>query len=339
MIGTNKTRLCLEKRKGNQAMRVTTILLMVVAILGVVILAGCGAQGHGKGPDLPYAPQAGEALPQVLMKTSMGDIEIELYEDDCPNAVANFISLAEKGFYKGLLFHRIIPDFCVQGGDPKGDGSGGPGYMLAPEFYEGHKKNDYGTIALAKPGNTTDQSGSQFFFNVNKKGNAQLDGKHVVIGKVTRGMDVVEKMAKVKRFGDLKPEEKKKSPGKAADRPIDPPKILEIEVLKKRDHPYDVVNKIPEKDAAKRGGVSGLPPQFNRPNVVTETVPIPVQKKKVDVKTDDKAKTEEKKEADKPEVKPDAKPVDVKSEAKKDAKPEPVEKKVQVPVEDPKKAE
>lgn len=230
----------------------------------VLLCAGCAGSIKTEGAKLPYTPSKPDPLPQVLMKTTMGDLKIELFEDHCPNAVANFVELVEKNFYNGLFFHRVVPDFCVQGGDPKGDGTGGPGYMLPPEFYEGYKKNEYGTLAMAKPGNTTDQSGSQFYFNVNKApgGNKTLDGKHVVFGKVIDGMDVLEKMANVKVVGSS---------------PQEPLKMLSVTVIRKRDHPYECKQKIAEP--------------------VEAVVPIPPDEKSA--KTNAPAKTEKTEAAEK----------------------------------------
>lgn len=197
----------------------------------VLVCAGCAGTIKTGGEKLPYTPSKPEPLPQVLMKTTMGDLKIELFEDSCPNTVANFVELVEKKFYDGLAFHRIIKDFCVQGGDPDGTGAGGPGYTLPAEFYDGYKKNEYGTLAMAKRDNTTDQNGSQFYFNVKKApgGNRDLDGKHVVFGKVIDGLEVLEKMANVQVVGSS---------------PQVPVKMLSVSVIKKRDHPYECKHRI-----------------------------------------------------------------------------------------------
>ncbi len=114
-----------------------------------------------------------------------GDIVIELFDDQAPKTVNNFVFLACKGFYDGVTFHRVIPDFMAQGGDPTGTGSGGPGYQFEDEFSD-ELKNVAGTIAMANRGPNT--NGSQFF--INYVDNAHLDGKHTVFGKVVEGMDV-----------------------------------------------------------------------------------------------------------------------------------------------------
>lgn len=224
---------------------------VAVGLLAFVsLLVGCGADSQGKGPALPYTPRPGEALPRAMVKTDMGEIEVELFEDDCPNIVANFITLAEEKFYDGKIFHRIVSDFCVQGGCPKGDGTSGPGYKINDEFYDGFKKNLFGTLAMANSGANT--NGSQFFFNINKKkeGNSSLDRKHVVFGKVIKGIEVVEKLGKVKTLKDLQPKERPEKYKNNRDRPVNPPKIVSIRILKKRDHVYEVQGKVPDKDAA-----------------------------------------------------------------------------------------
>jgi peptidylprolyl isomerase len=129
---------------------------------------------------------------KVLLKTSMGDIVIELYPD-MPITAGNFKKLVEKGFYNGVIFHRIIDGFMIQGGDPSGTGRGGPGYAIKDEFTD-HNKNDRGTISMANAGPNT--GGSQFFINL--VDNNYLDKAHPVFGKVVEGMDVVDKMGKVK---------------------------------------------------------------------------------------------------------------------------------------------
>jgi cyclophilin family peptidyl-prolyl cis-trans isomerase len=133
----------------------------------------------------------------ATLHTNQGDITIELFADEAPNTVVNFIKLAKEGFYDGTKFHRVIPDFMIQGGDPltKDDaqtarwGTGGPGYKFADEIH-GKNHNVTGTIAMANAGPNT--NGSQFF--INAADNNFLDTKHTVFGRVVGGMEVVEKI-------------------------------------------------------------------------------------------------------------------------------------------------
>jgi peptidylprolyl isomerase len=139
----------------------------------------------------------------ALLETSMGDIEIELFEKDMPVTAGNFRKLVEQGFYNNTIFHRVIPDFMIQGGDPTGTGMGGPGYKIKDEFTK-NNRNERGTIAMANAGPNT--GGSQFFINV--VNNNYLDKMHPVFGKVIKGMDVADKISKVKRDRNDKPLEK-----------------------------------------------------------------------------------------------------------------------------------
>jgi len=139
----------------------------------------------------------------AVLETSMGDIEIELFEKDMPITAGNFRKLVEQGFYNNTIFHRVIPDFMIQGGDPTGTGMGGPGYKIKDEFTK-NNKNDRGTIAMANAGPNT--GGSQFFINV--VNNNYLDKMHPVFGKVVKGLDVADKISKAKRDRKDKPVEK-----------------------------------------------------------------------------------------------------------------------------------
>ncbi|HLD57808.1 MAG TPA: peptidylprolyl isomerase [archaeon] len=135
---------------------------------------------------------------KVLFETSMGNFKAELFEDKAPLTTGNFIKLVEKGFYNGIVFHRVIPDFMIQGGDPKGDGTGGPGYTIKDEFAPGLKHNVSGLLSMANSGPNT--GGSQFFVTVAQT--PWLDGKHAIFGKVVEGYDVVEKISLVDRDED-----------------------------------------------------------------------------------------------------------------------------------------
>lgn len=150
------------------------------------------------------------ALPLVRIETNKGAITLELYEDDAPNTVANFISLIEGGFYNGLQFHRVIGDFMIQGGCPEGSGSGGPGYRFDDEFSD-RKHDDAGILSMANAGPKT--NGSQFF--ITHSPTPHLDGKHTVFGKTVEGLDVVNSIEQ----GDA---------------------MNQILVLQKRGHDYSV---------------------------------------------------------------------------------------------------
>ncbi len=147
----------------------------------------------------------------ALMNTTHGTIELELFDDDAPKTVANFRKLAADGFYDGIIFHRVIPDFMIQGGCPQGTGTGGPGYTFEDEFNQ--HKVVRGALAMANAGPAT--NGSQFFI-VTIDAAPWLDGKHTVFGQVTAGMDAVDAIEAV--------------PTGAGDRPIEPPEIQSIEL-------------------------------------------------------------------------------------------------------------
>ena len=154
-------------------------------------------------------PQSGT---QVLLKTSMGDITLEIYTDTMPITAGNFKSLVEKKFYDGVIFHRIIDGFMIQGGDPTGTGMGGPGYKINDEFTN-NNRNDRGTISMANAGPNT--GGSQFFINL--ANNNFLDSKHPVFGRVIKGIDIIDKMAKVQTNNN--------------DKPINEIKIISAEII------------------------------------------------------------------------------------------------------------
>jgi peptidyl-prolyl cis-trans isomerase B (cyclophilin B) len=138
----------------------------------------------------------------VTLQTSQGTIELELFDGEAPKTVENFRSLAADGFYDGVIFHRVIPDFMIQGGDPTGTGTGGPGYTFEDEF------NDHpvarGALAMANAGPNT--NGSQFFI-VTADACPWLDGKHTVFGQVTDGMDVVDTISQLDRDPSDRPRE------------------------------------------------------------------------------------------------------------------------------------
>jgi peptidylprolyl isomerase len=135
----------------------------------------------------------------VRLETSSGNITIKL-ADDMPVTTGNFLRLVEQGYYNGVIFHRVIPGFMIQGGDPTGTGRGGPGYVIKDEF-TAHNKNKRGTVAMANAGPNT--GGSQFFINL--VDNTHLDRAHPVFGEIVEGMDVVDRIAKIKTSRDDRP--------------------------------------------------------------------------------------------------------------------------------------
>jgi cyclophilin family peptidyl-prolyl cis-trans isomerase len=138
----------------------------------------------------------------ATLTTNAGAISVELFDDDAPKTVANFKKLAADGFYDGVIFHRVIPDFMIQGGDPTGTGSGGPGYTFEDEANE--HKVERGALAMANAGPNT--NGSQFFI-VTADSTPWLDGKHTVFGRVIAGMEVVDAISEVDRDARDRPKQ------------------------------------------------------------------------------------------------------------------------------------
>lgn len=122
--------------------------------------------------------------------TAKGVMKIDFFEKDAPNTVANFVKLAESGFYNGLTFHRVIPDFVIQGGCPNGIGNGGPGYTINCELDGENQRHDRGVLSMAHAGRNT--GGSQFFICHNRMNTQHLDRNHTVFGKVVEGLDVID---------------------------------------------------------------------------------------------------------------------------------------------------
>ncbi len=141
-------------------------------------------------------------MSHATITTNAGAISIELFDDDAPTTVANFKKLAADGFYDGVIFHRVIPDFMIQGGDPTGTGSGGPGYTFEDEANE--HKVERGALAMANAGPNT--NGSQFFI-VTADSTPWLDGKHTVFGRVIAGMEVVDAISEVDRDARDRPKQ------------------------------------------------------------------------------------------------------------------------------------
>jgi peptidyl-prolyl cis-trans isomerase B (cyclophilin B) len=136
----------------------------------------------------------------AIIQTNHGPVHVELFPDDAPKTVDNFVKLVNDGFYDRVIFHRVIPDFMIQGGDPTGTGSGGPGYSFEDEFND--HKIERGALAMANAGPNT--NGSQFFI-VTTEAAPWLDGKHTVFGRVTDGMEVVDTISELPRDARDKP--------------------------------------------------------------------------------------------------------------------------------------
>ena len=143
------------------------------------------------------------ANPTVTIETNHGTITAELFRERAPETAGNFLKLAQDGFYDGVVFHRVIEDFMIQGGDPDGTGRGGPGYTIDDEFHPELKHDTPGILSMANAGPNT--GGSQFFITL--AATPWLDGKHAVFGKVVEGMDVVEEIGKVETGRGDRPKE------------------------------------------------------------------------------------------------------------------------------------
>lgn len=148
------------------------------------------------------------------IETTMGTITVKLYAKEAPDTVANFVKLAEKGFYDGVIFHRVIPGFMIQTGDPTGTGRGGPGYTILDEFHPKLRHDKAGVLSMANAG--PDTGGSQFF--ITHGPTPHLDDRHAIFGQVIAGQDVV------KKIGD--------APRDRCDRPLQPIKMLKIKINK-----------------------------------------------------------------------------------------------------------
>lgn len=134
----------------------------------------------------------------AIIHTDKGPLKVEFYSNDAPNTVANFVKLAKEGFYEGLTFHRIIPDFVVQGGCPHGTGVGGPGYEIDCELTGGNQHHDRGVLSMAHAGRNT--GGSQFFICHSRTNTAHLDGNHTCFGKVVDGVDTIDDLRQGDQF-------------------------------------------------------------------------------------------------------------------------------------------
>lgn len=129
-------------------------------------------------------------MSKAILKTEKGDMTVEFYDKDAPNTVENFLKLAKSGYYDGVTFHRVIPDFVIQGGDPTGTGAGGPGYSIDCELEGDNQYHDRGVLSMAHAGRNT--GGSQFFICHSRTNTAHLDRNHTCFGKVVENVDVVD---------------------------------------------------------------------------------------------------------------------------------------------------
>lgn len=136
--------------------------------------------------------QGVEMPTKIKIETKYGDIIAELWSDDAINTVKNFVTLAQSGYYDGLTFHRVVEDFVIQGGDPTGTGSGGPGYAIPCETNGHRQKHKVGAFSMAHAGRDT--GGSQFFIVLSEKNTKHLDGRHTVFGQTIEGLDVIKKI-------------------------------------------------------------------------------------------------------------------------------------------------
>ncbi len=179
----------------------------IFCALTLFLLAGCaGPQTHVTQPTVPSekttettGKEAG--IVKIKIETTLGDIYADLFEAEVPKTVQNFVTLAKKGYYDGIIFHRVIPDFMIQTGDPTGTGMGGPGYSFADEFSPKLKHDKPGMLSMANSGPNT--NGSQFF--ITQKATPWLDGRHAIFGQVTKGIDVVDLIVAAPRDGNDKP--------------------------------------------------------------------------------------------------------------------------------------
>ncbi len=193
--------------------------VLIFSLVGVFFLFGCGkkeevqtqkkeqpseqvSEAEKAAKPISKEPIVREKNPHVVMETNFGTIELELFWDKTPKTAENFLRLVLSGFYDSLTFHRIVPNFVIQGGDPLGNGTGGPGYTI--EFEKADTKHLRGYLGMARS-QDPNSAGSQFYICL--KDLPQLDGKYVVFGKVVKGMDVVDKIAQVPTGPGDRPQE------------------------------------------------------------------------------------------------------------------------------------
>ncbi len=186
-------------------MKIKTASIFLLMSLFLVSFVQAKSPNFSKSATQPTAtPKVSEPMPKnisVKIETSLGIIEAKLYASEAPRTVQNFTDLVKKGFYDGLIFHRVIPDFMIQTGDPEGTGFGGPGYKFPDEFSPGLRHDKLGMLSMANSGPNT--NGSQFF--ITAAPTPWLDNKHTIFGQVTSGQDIVTTIANTPRDANDKP--------------------------------------------------------------------------------------------------------------------------------------
>ena len=188
---------------------------IAIVLIVTILIGGCGSASSSSSSDEDKASTGSTettnkdtSKPIVTIEMEDGaKIKVELYPQVAPNTVNNFISLIQKGFYNGVIFHRVIPGFMIQGGDPNGNGTGGPGYTIKGEFTNNGFTNDLkhtrGVISMGRIGGQNDSAGSQFF--IMARDYPSLDGEYASFGKVTEGMEEVDKIVSAQRDAKDKP--------------------------------------------------------------------------------------------------------------------------------------
>ena len=208
------------------------VLSLVFSLMAIAfVLTGCGKSEKESNEQADYSTAVKENPIVTITMKNDEKIIVELEPTTAPNTVANFISLIEDGYYDGLIFHRVIPGFMIQGGDPSGNGSGGPGYSIEGEFsnngFENNLKHERGVISMART-NDPNSAGSQFFIMVEESSN--LDGEYAAFGKVIEGMETVDAIVAAERDG--------------ADKPLKDQQMKKVEVdTKGFDYPAPTVQK------------------------------------------------------------------------------------------------
>lgn len=209
------------------------------AFVGTPLVIGVRTDLRRGGPQATAMVVKVEPLRYAVMSTDKGEMTMAFYYDVAPNTVASFLSLAEGGYFDGLLFHRIVPEFVIQGGDPMADGSGGPGFRIGAEFSD--RLHDVGVLSMAREGDPlerqgamprpewADSAGSQFFICLTREKTKQLDRRYTVFGKVVKGLDIVTAIGATPTAGEN------------GDMPTERREIMSVKVLPVRpgENPYD----------------------------------------------------------------------------------------------------